>query len=120
MSALKAIAVASLLEYVFLKPYLIPQQDGTDFIGYCLCMSFLAFFGQIFTNKLTDEQWEKTKRTGIYGGILGYAWLLLGVKHENRQIHHLLVANLAILGGVMFGALTQRGRKGGKYGGGRT
>ena len=83
-------------------------------------MAFLAFFGQIFTNRLTDAQWEKTRLSGLYGGIIGYAWLLLGVKHQNRQIHHLLVANLAILGGVLFGAYTQKKDKKGSYGGGRT
>lgn len=117
--SLKLVALASLIEYVFVKPYLIPNQDNTDFIGYCLCMAFLAFFGQIFTNGLTAAQWEKTKWSGIYGGVLGYAWLLLGVKHENRQIHHLLVAKLAILGGVLVGAYTQKGKKDKYHGGGR-
>lgn len=117
--SLKLVALASLIEYVFVKPYLIPNQDNTDFIGYCLCMAFLAFFGQIFTNRLTAAQWEKTKWSGIYSGVLGYAWLLLGVKHENRQIHHLLVAKLAILGGVLVGAYTQKGKKDKYHGGGR-
>lgn len=117
--SLKLVALASLIEYVFVKPYLIPNQDNTDFIGYCLCIAFLAFFGQIFTNRLTAAQWEKTKWSGIYGGVLGYAWLLLGVKHENRQIHHLLVAKLAILGAVLVGAYTQKGKKDKYHGGGR-
>ncbi|KAF2215599.1 hypothetical protein CERZMDRAFT_104848 [Cercospora zeae-maydis SCOH1-5] len=119
MSASKLIALASLAEYVLFKPYIIPAQDGTDFIGYCLCMAVLAWFAQIFTNRLTDAEWEMTKYSGIYGAVLGYAWLLFLVKYENRQIHHLLVANLAILGGVLLGAYSARNKKGGKHGGGR-
>ncbi|CAK1357347.1 unnamed protein product [Cercospora beticola] len=120
MSASKLIALASLAEYVLIKPYIIhPAQDGTDFIGYCLCMAVLAWFAQIFTNRLTDAEWENAKYSGIYGGLLGYAWLLFLVKYENRQIHHLLVANLAILGGVLLGAYRVRNKKGSKYGGGR-
>ncbi|KAF7197865.1 hypothetical protein HII31_00954 [Pseudocercospora fuligena] len=114
--ALKFVAFASLVEYVFIKPYMInANQDGTDFIGYCLVMAVLAFFGRMHLQYLTPAQQQKALWSGIFGGVVGYAWLLLYVSRDYRAIHHLLVAKLAILGGLLFGAWNVRRGKGGLF-----
>ncbi|EME82741.1 uncharacterized protein MYCFIDRAFT_211139 [Pseudocercospora fijiensis CIRAD86] len=93
--ALKLVTFASLVEYVFIKPYMInANQDGTDFIGYCL---------------------QKALWSGISGGVVRYAWLLLYVSRDYRAMHHLLVAKLAILRGLLFGAWNVRRGKGGLF-----
>lgn len=120
--ALKLIAFASLIEYVFIKPYIISPAsdgDGTDFVGYCLAMAVLAFFGKMHIQDLSPAQIQTTLWSGLFGGLVGYAWLLFYIPKETRFIHHLLVANVAILAGVLFGAWDQRRRRKGGSSGGR-
>lgn len=73
-------------------------------------MAVLACFGEISLKGLPDQSRKKALRDGLLGGLLGYAWLLFYVHFDDRQIHHLLIANLMMLAGVLYGSRNE-GRK---------
>ncbi|CAK4033291.1 Hypothetical predicted protein [Lecanosticta acicola] len=114
---LKLIAFAALLEYILIRPKILPASENgyADFIGLVMCHSILAFFGKINMKDLNERQCKTVLWNGAMGGGLGYAWLLFHLKAPEREIHHLLVANLMILAGVLTGAWAERWKKGGRW-----
>lgn len=132
---LKIIAFVVLLEYIFVRPKIIPAManDHTDFIGFVLCHAVLvslttitfglqhpqlintqAYFCKINIKDLAPQQRTTALWNGALGGAFGYAWLLFQLKPLDREIHHLLLANVAILAGVLAGAWAERRKKGGR------
>lgn len=113
--AVKLITFAALLEYAFLKPYILAddpeESQSTDFIGYCLVMAMFAIFGEISLKGLPDQGRKAVLLNGLLGGVLGHAWLLVHLKQGDRRMHHLLVANGMALAGVLCGAWNERRKK---------
>jgi low temperature requirement protein LtrA len=111
---LKSIAFIHLLEFLLLKPVLLPASDNNpDVIGYCLAITLLALFGQLYSRDLDPRQRRTALRYGAVAGALGYVWLVCGVGRETRQMHHLLVVKVGILGGVLWGGVRARKGRGG-------
>lgn len=113
--AVKLIAFAALLEYTFLRPYIIPKDpdgyESTDFIGFSVVMAVLAIFGEIALKGLPQKSHRTVLRNGLFGGLLGYAWLLVYIRYPQRRMHHLLVANFMTLVGVIYGSWNERRKK---------
>ncbi|KAK4627354.1 hypothetical protein CLAFUW4_04685 [Fulvia fulva] len=107
-NGLKFIAVAVLLEYVFIKPRIMLGGDGTDFVGIVLVHAVLAYIGRLNTQYLTDKQRSAALANGLLGGAFGYAWLLFHIKFHERQVQHLFVANALILAGIILRAWYDR------------
>ncbi|KAF2169132.1 hypothetical protein M409DRAFT_20359 [Zasmidium cellare ATCC 36951] len=114
-TGLKFIALAVLFEFIFIKPYIIPNsdRDGTDFIGFGLVHAVLAYFGKINIKDLDPKRMRSALLNGLLGGLFSYAWLLLHVTYRQRRTHHIFAANFVILLGILFGAWAERRKKAG-------
>jgi len=110
-NAMKLVAVVALLEYTAIRPFIMDTRiDHSNFIGFCLVHALLAYFGRINLMGLDARRCEKPYKYGLAGGLLGYAWMLLYIKYNDRQIHHLFIANAMILAGIFYGSYTERQR----------
>lgn len=113
--ATKLTAFAALLEYAFLKPYIIPKDpdgyESSDFIGFSLTMALLAGFAEVCLKGLPDASRKAVLRCGAIGGVVGYAWLLFGVRYVDRRMHHLFITNCMVLAAIALGSRYERRRK---------